>query len=164
MLSKAAIFNIEREAQRIFKEYLPSNVEVELRRYAHFFKKPEIIQPVDDPTKQDVSNLANLILNLRRNRERVLVIYLRVKKAKNRLKHLERELLIIPQIKSRYSKLRNAEQRELFMYEHAKILRRAIERSKYLMDICDQVTAHLDGHAIALKDNMYALGRLIRNA
>jgi hypothetical protein len=151
------IKKIENAVQLLRKRFLSSRVEKELLSYSTFFSKSEIIQPVEDMTEKDILHLVSLCREIQTNRERVLVIYLGVKKAKNRLRLLEKDLLSNSVLYKKYTSLKNNEQRDLFIHATMRSLDFSKEQAKYLADSSEKIMELIDKHVGVLRDNMFAL-------
>jgi hypothetical protein len=137
-------------------------IEKELWSYTKFLSNKEIRPYADSATIEDIQALSELILDLQTLRERVLTIYLRMKKAKTRIALLEKEFLILPGVRGNYMGQKNQEQRDLFLFSGFKKLAIAKDRRKLLSDMADRILDMLDKHAIALKNNAYDLKSYVR--
>lgn len=144
---------IAKEAIRIGKEYLSNRVEEEIKDYAKFFTRPEIIQPVHTPTVEDLLRICQLLVDLQVVRERCVLLYLDIKKASSRLKRLEKELLSISDVRKYYNKEKNKEGREILLYSKCKALAVVRGKASYLDKQCEIVISLLDSHVWTLKSN-----------
>ena len=142
---------INSKAKEIVNKYLKNKVITELKGYAKFFTKPEIIQPTDEATTENMLKLCNLVIDLQTVRERVVIMFLDIKKAKNRLQRLEMELQSSK--KDLYVKQKNAEQRNLFLFEKAKMVAVGLKKAKMLTEMAELVLSLIDSHVWALKAN-----------
>lgn len=154
--------NIVKQIASIKKNYLSTEVEKELWSYTKFLSKREIRPYEDAATIEDVKALSDLVIDLQVVRERVLTIYLKMKKAKTRLEHLEKEFLTSPRLYVPYIKLKNQEQRDLFIFDKLKDLAVTKSKRKLLSDMADRIMDMLDKHASALKNNSYDLKAQVR--
>jgi len=149
--------SIYMQLTRIIDTYLKPEIEKELWSYTTFLSKKEIRPYADAATIEDIKALSDLVLDLQTLRERVLTIYLKMKKAKTRIGLLEKEFLTLPKVKSNYLGLKNQEQRDLFIFTGFKKLAIAKGRRKLFSDMADRIMDMLDKHAGALKNNSYDL-------
>jgi len=158
-VKKSEIFE---QVKKLRKEYLSNSIQDELIDYAKFFTKPNLIQPKSVPLRREVAKLTSLVLDLQIARERVVVIYLNVKKTIAILKTFEKEILTRPKLKKKYTSLKNAEQREMFLYEHTKPIKLSLIRAKFMAESAETIMYLIDRHVTALKDNAYVLRAMIR--
>ena len=153
-MKKSEIFE---QVKKLRKDYLSSSIQEELISYAKFFTKPNLIQPKSVPLRKEVAKLTSLVLDLQIARERVVVIYLDVKKTISILKTFEKEILTKPKLKKEYHNLKNSEQREMFLYEHTKPIKISFIKAKFMAESAETIMYLIDRHVTALKDNAYVL-------
>jgi len=158
-VKKSEIFE---QVKKLRKEYLSNSIQDELIDYAKFFTKPNLIQPKSVPLRREVAKLTSLVLDLQIARERVVVIYLNVKKTISILKTFEKEILTGPKLKTKYFSLKNTEQREMFLYKHAKPIKLSLIRAKFMAESAETIMYLIDRHVTALKDNAYVLRAMIK--
>jgi hypothetical protein len=155
------VARILEESKTLYKEYLSSKIETELREYLVFFTKPELIQPVSSPSKSEATRLMNLLMDLQEARERTVDIALDIRKAAARLKLLEKELLSNRVFYRRYKGLKNKDERELFLYQKAKILQVSKDRAEMLKKSSKMILDNIDRHVDTLKTNVYTLKSML---
>lgn len=153
---------INKIAKSIYKKYLSTTIEDELTEYTKFFTKPNIIQPETSGTYEDLLRLCSLAIDLQAVRERVVLLYLDIKKARAKLEKCQKEILSLDKIMGAYKKQSNKEMRELFVYNKSKMVDNALSRAKYLSDKCDLILSNIDSHVWVLKNNSQVLSRAAR--
>lgn len=156
------IAEINSSAKKLFNAYLNDEIEKELQEYARFFTKKDVIQPETSGTFEDLMRLCSLAVDLQAVRERVVLLYLDIKKAKSRLDRLKKELLTKTKIITSFKKQSNKEMRDLFLYQKSKMVDTAYTRSKYLSEKCDLILSNIDSHVWVLKNNSQVLSRAAR--
>ncbi len=144
---------VDKRCGQLFREYLSEEIEEEIISYARNLSRPEIIQPVDTASKEEMIKLCNICIELQKVRERCVLIYLGVKKARNRLKIYEKDVLIAPEVEEKYLKAKNKESREILVYKHSRMLQITKDRSGYLAQQCEIVLSLIDSHVWTLKAN-----------
>ena len=155
------VARILEQSKILYKKYLTSKVETELREYLVFFTKPELIQPVSAPSRSEATRLMNLLMDLQEARERTVDIALDIRKAGTRLKLLEKELLSNKTFYRRYRELKNKDERELFLYQKAKILQISKDRAEMLKKMSKIILDNIDRHVDTLKTNIYTLKSML---
>jgi hypothetical protein len=149
------------QSKILYKEYLSGEVETELREYLIFFTKPELIQPVSSPSRAEATRLMNLLMDLQEARERTVDMALDIRKSAARFKLLEKELLSNNKFYSQYKVLKNKEEREIFIYQKAKVLQLGKDRAELLKKMSKMILANIDRHIDTLKTNVYTLKSMI---
>lgn len=157
------IKEIVKNAQTIAKRYLTTEIQKELMEYARFFTKKDVIQPETSGTLEDLLRLCSLAIDLQTVRERVVLIYLDVKKAKSRLERLQKELISSDSMSAEYRKQSNKELRGLFIFKKAKPVELATARAKLLGEQCEIIISNIDSHVWVLKNNSQVLSRAVRS-
>lgn len=156
------ITEIKNTAKTLAKKYLNTEIQTELNGYARFFTKKDTIQPETSGTLEDLLRLCSLAVDLQTVRERVVLVFLDVKKAKSRLERLKKELITGTKMAD-YKRQSNNELRALFVYKHAKEVDMALDRAKLFESQCEIIISSIDSHVWVLKNNSQVLSRAVRS-
>jgi hypothetical protein len=149
-------------AKRIAQKYLSGEIQQELTGYAKFFTKKDTIQPETSGTFEDLLRLCSLAIDLQTVRERVVLLFLDIKKAKSKLERLKKELITGTSYVD-YKRQSNKELRALFVYKNAKEVELALDRAKLFSDQCELILSSIDSHVWVLKNNSQVLSRAVRS-
>jgi hypothetical protein len=157
------INEIKETAKTLSRKYLNTKIQKELKGYAVFFTKKDMLQPETSGTVEDLLRLCSLAIDLQAIRERVVLIFLDVKKAKSRLKRLYQELMSNDKFSAEYRKQSNKELREIYVYKNGKTISVALSKARLISEQCELIISNIDSHVWVLKNNSQVLSRAVRS-